>query len=102
MFLIMAHCGTESLGALLLNDPAFCREIFAILRAISVKRLRRFVAAILPTRYKATLILSPIYAIRTFLVPPIVFYWKEATAPYRRHGTRMHTALSVIDTADIS
>jgi hypothetical protein len=27
----MEHCGAEYLGALLLNDPSFCREIFAVL-----------------------------------------------------------------------
>jgi hypothetical protein len=27
-FLIMEHCGAEYVGALLLNDPAFCQEIF--------------------------------------------------------------------------
>jgi hypothetical protein len=30
-FLIMEHCGAEYIGALLLNDPAFCREIFEVL-----------------------------------------------------------------------
>jgi hypothetical protein len=30
-FLIMEHCGAEYIGALLLNDPAFCREIFRLL-----------------------------------------------------------------------
>jgi len=30
-FLVMEHCGAEYLGALLLDDPAFCRAIFAIL-----------------------------------------------------------------------
>ena len=32
-FLTMEHCGAEYLGALLLNDPAFCRQIFDLLRA---------------------------------------------------------------------
>jgi hypothetical protein len=30
-FLVMEHCGAEYVGALLLDDPAFCREIFDIL-----------------------------------------------------------------------
>jgi hypothetical protein len=30
-FLIMEHCGAEYIGALLLNDPAFYREIFEVL-----------------------------------------------------------------------
>jgi hypothetical protein len=30
-FLVMEHCGAEYLGALLLNDPSFCREIFEVL-----------------------------------------------------------------------
>ena len=30
-FLVMEHCGAEYVGALLLNDPAFCQEIFRIL-----------------------------------------------------------------------
>ena len=30
-FLIMEHCGAEYVGALLLNDPAFCQEIFEVL-----------------------------------------------------------------------
>ena len=30
-FLIMEHCGAEYVGALTLDDPAFCGEIFAIL-----------------------------------------------------------------------
>src|SRR5262249_50094249 len=30
-FLIMEHCGIEYVGALLLSDPAFCREIFGVL-----------------------------------------------------------------------
>jgi hypothetical protein len=30
-FLIMEHCGAEYVGALLLNDPSFCREIFEVL-----------------------------------------------------------------------
>jgi hypothetical protein len=30
-FLIMEHCGAEYIGALLLSDSAFCREIFRLL-----------------------------------------------------------------------
>ena len=30
-FLVMEHCGAEYIGALLLSDTAFCREIFGIL-----------------------------------------------------------------------
>jgi hypothetical protein len=30
-FLIMEHCGAEYSGALLLSDPAFCREICRVL-----------------------------------------------------------------------
>jgi len=30
-FLVMEHCGAEYVGALLLDDPAFCREIFEVL-----------------------------------------------------------------------
>jgi hypothetical protein len=30
-FLIMEHCGAEYVGALLLDDPAFCQEIFEVL-----------------------------------------------------------------------
>lgn len=30
-FLVMDHCGAEYVGALLLDDPAFCREIFEVL-----------------------------------------------------------------------
>ena len=30
-FLVMEHCGAEYIGALLLSDPAFCREIFGVL-----------------------------------------------------------------------
>jgi hypothetical protein len=30
-FLIMEHCGAEYIGALLLSDPAFCRELFTVL-----------------------------------------------------------------------
>ena len=30
-FLVMEHCGAEYVGALLLNDPSFCREIFEVL-----------------------------------------------------------------------
>jgi hypothetical protein len=30
-FLVMEHSGAEYVGALLLNDPAFCREIFDML-----------------------------------------------------------------------
>jgi len=28
---VMEHCGAEYVGVLVLDDPAFCREIFAIL-----------------------------------------------------------------------
>jgi hypothetical protein len=30
-FLVMEHCGAEYVGALLVSDPAFCREIFDVL-----------------------------------------------------------------------
>jgi len=30
-FLIMEHCGAEYIGALLLSDPAFCREVYQVL-----------------------------------------------------------------------
>jgi hypothetical protein len=30
-FLIMEHCGAEYIGALLLSDPAFCREVYRVL-----------------------------------------------------------------------
>jgi hypothetical protein len=30
-FLVMEHCGAEYVGALLLDDAAFCREIFEVL-----------------------------------------------------------------------
>jgi len=30
-FLVMEHCGAEYVGALLLDNPAFCREIFKVL-----------------------------------------------------------------------
>ena len=30
-FLIMEHCGAEYIGVLLLSDPAFCRQIHALL-----------------------------------------------------------------------
>jgi hypothetical protein len=30
-FLIMEHCGAEYVGALLLDDSAFCQEIFEVL-----------------------------------------------------------------------
>jgi len=30
-FLVMEHCGAEYVGALLLDDPAFCREILEVL-----------------------------------------------------------------------
>src|SRR5262245_1811068 len=30
-FLVMEHCGAEYIGALLLSDAAFCREIFGVL-----------------------------------------------------------------------
>ena len=30
-FLIMQHCGAEYIGALILSDPAFCRQIYALL-----------------------------------------------------------------------
>jgi hypothetical protein len=31
VFLIVEHCGAEYIGALLLNDPVFCQEIFEVL-----------------------------------------------------------------------
>jgi len=31
VFLVMEHCGAEYVGALLLDDAAFCREIFEVL-----------------------------------------------------------------------
>jgi hypothetical protein len=30
-FLIMQYCGAEYIGALLLSDPVFCREIYRVL-----------------------------------------------------------------------
>ena len=27
----MEHCGAEYIGALLLSDPAFCREVYRVL-----------------------------------------------------------------------
>jgi hypothetical protein len=30
-FLIMEHCGAEYIGVLFLSDPAFCRQIHALL-----------------------------------------------------------------------
>jgi hypothetical protein len=30
-FLIMEHCGAEYLGVLVLSDPSFCRQIYALL-----------------------------------------------------------------------
>ena len=31
VLLLIEHCGAEYVGALLLDDPAFCREIFEVL-----------------------------------------------------------------------
>jgi hypothetical protein len=30
-FLIMEHCGAEYIGVLVLSDPSFCRQIYALL-----------------------------------------------------------------------
>jgi hypothetical protein len=39
-FLIMEHCGAEYIGALLLSDPTFSREIFRLLVRFSGKTIR--------------------------------------------------------------
>jgi hypothetical protein len=39
-FLIIEHRGAEYLGALLLSDPAFCREIFKLLIQYCGKTIR--------------------------------------------------------------
>ncbi|HEY6366040.1 MAG TPA: hypothetical protein VI585_14760 [Candidatus Binatia bacterium] len=39
-FLVIEHCGAEYIGALLVNDPAFSREIFRLLVRCSGKTIR--------------------------------------------------------------